>query len=330
MSIFPVSAQDGVLRASDAPDTEPRLPLANALSQTAPGTPVMILVHGYSHHPHLAKADPSRHIYATHTRRAGAPSWPLALGYGPTASGDGLCIPFAWPGRVDAAATLLQRLNRFSTIYARAHDTARDLARLITWITEIAPDRPVLLLAHSLGARCVLTALRHLPADSVARVVLLGAAAFASETTQTLKTAPAAKTARFFNIIARQNDLYDLAFEWLAPRSTWTDRALGRGLTHPPGNWLDIQLDHPDIRATLARHGIGLATTAPTISHTEFYLRPGAMQFYRHLLCKADNTAIADLRRDLDQITPQPMGTRLLRALSSGWPSSAPLSKVQH
>lgn len=135
-----------------------------------------------------------------------------------------------------------------------------------------------------------------------------------------LRTAPGVRRARMFNIISRQNDLYDLAFEWLAPRTRWADHALGRGLRTAPTSWLDLQLDHPGIGPVLARHGIGLGATQPTISHREFYLRPGAMRFYRHILCHASESQIAQMQQDLSHLPPQPMGTRLLRALTDPWP----------
>ena len=321
MSIFSVTAHEGLLQSPDMPQTDVRLPLARALAQVPDHAPTLILVHGYSHHPHLATANPARHIYATREpQHPEAISWPLALGYGGNGPAEGLCIPFAWPGCVDGAATLVQRLNRFTTVYDRAAETGEALARLITWIKEIAPDRPTMVLAHSLGARCVFAAAHRLPARSIDRVVLLGAAAFASEAETMLRMAPAARDARIFNILSRQNDLFDLAFEWLAPRARWSDRALGRGLRNAPPKWLDVQLDHPDLGPVLGRHGIGLAAARSTISHRDFYLRPGAMRFYRHILCDAGNRQIARLSDDLATLAHQPMGTRIWRALADQVP----------
>ena len=57
-----------------------------------------------------------------------------------------------------------------------------------------------------------------------------------------------AKTTTCFNITARENDLFDLLFEYAAPRAERGDHGLGRGLGQRMRNWHDFQLDHPRLR----------------------------------------------------------------------------------
>ena len=313
MAIFTVAYSDGHLRSPALPDQDIRLPLDRILRRQSGTPPVVIMVHGYSHHPHLPHANPARDIFAADTNAAPtrSTSWPLAMGFDQPSSG--LCIPFAWPGRIDRNATPWQRLNRFTTIYQRASEAGHGLSRLITWVREVSPHALISVLAHSLGARTATTAVLKAPPNSVTRLILLGGAMFASEARAARNHSP---DTCIFNVTARENDLFDWLFEAIAPRDLHDDHGLGIGIGGPRPNWHDIQIDHPDLLRILAGSGIGFAAPRQTISHTGFYDRPGVMAFYHRLLTTGDDRWIADICHEISQLPPEPRGARLSRIIT--------------
>ncbi|SIS69410.1 alpha/beta hydrolase [Phaeovulum vinaykumarii] len=263
---------------------EPLPPRLTALAAGLPeGAPLIFMLHGYGFSPRRHAHSPHAHILSlTPRKHRSARSWPRALGFGTGAPDEGLAIAFGWEAR-----------GRLHEAYARADEVGVALACAITRLARAA-RRPVGVIAHSLGARVALAALRALPADAagaVGRVILLSAAEFRGPALAALD-APGARGTEVFNITTRENDLFDFAMErWLgAPRGS----ALGHGLGgHGPGphgqgggrrNWLDIQIDDPATLTALA--GLGhLVQGAPArVSHYSPYLRPGLFGLYRMLL----------------------------------------------
>ncbi|MFO7855336.1 MAG: hypothetical protein R6V44_08980, partial [Paracoccaceae bacterium] len=124
-------------------------------------------------------------------------------------------------------------------------------------------------------------------AAGASRLVLLGAAEDAGEAERRLDAAPGVAV---HHVAARHNDLFDLMFEAAAPRREGRGAvALGRaglaGLAGAsPARWMDLELDSDALSRWLAGRGVDLAPRSPAVCHWSFYLRPGAMAFYRAIL----------------------------------------------
>lgn len=223
--------------------------------------PAIIMVHGYKYQPNCPRHCPHQSIFDART------GWPAGLG---VVEGDALGICFGW-----AARGSLARMFRTAT------DTGRQLAEVIAMLHSAAPDRPIHLIAHSMGAEVVLSALELAAAGSVSRVVLITGASFQSHAARALRS-PAGRAAELFNITSRENDLFDFVFERLLRARDTADRALGQGIAS--ANAVNIQLDCPHTLGALARLGNTIALSERHICHWSGYTRPGAIAFYRRLL----------------------------------------------
>ncbi len=303
MALLRINATPNGLAADGAEASGPAA--AHAIRQAlACVGPVIVLIHGYKFAPGEPGRSPHRHILSAEPVRGHwkAVSWPRHLGFGRGDTREGLCIAFGW----DARGSLAQA-------YRRAGTAGAALARLVAEIAAEAPGRQVHVVAHSLGARVALTALRQAPAGAFGRLVLLAAAEFSSEA-QAALAAPGAASAEIVNVTSRENDLFDFLFERLAPAPRPGDRALGLGLgplarcraMRPPASaqathagsmrWLDIQLDHPGTAPALRGLGFRLAPAERRVCHWSPYLRPGALAFYRALLREPERLPLPLLR----------------------------------
>lgn len=265
-----------------------------------PGAPVVILLHGRGYRPGDPANCPHRLLYADRDSdgRSRFISWTRRLGLsGPAgARHPGLAVGFGW----DAAGSIWRA--------ARAADRAAPgLARLVTLIRRALPDRPVDLLAHSLGARVALGALPLLHAGAVGRVILMAGAEFTDRAEAALAS-PAGRAAEVVNVISRENDLFDWMFEAaLAPLGG--ARALGAGLGYLP-NAVDVQIDGRAARRGLARLGFRLAEPRLRVCHWSVYLRPGVFPFYRALIHRREDLTLGRLRAALAE-PPEPRWVRL-------------------
>jgi len=159
-------------------------------------------------------------------------------------------------------------------------------------------------LAHSLGARVTLAALPHLPAGALRRAVLMAPAEMRSRAEAGLDT-PAGRAARFLNVTSRENDLFDALLEGLVAPHRIGDRALGFAAGRDRRNWLDLQIDHAETLAALARFGHRIAPPARRVSHWSPYLRPGMFPLCRRFLG--------------GEIAPETLRTALPAAQSPRW-----------
>ncbi len=275
------------------PVNEANLPdvatLGAALDRLAPDAPVVILLHGYRFSPSTPPHDPHRHILSD-TPDPGcwkAISWPRHLGL----TGDqGLAIGFGWEAR--------------GTIWAAHRQAALagdQLARLIATLRAIDPARPVHIFGHSLGARVAFAALHRLPRHAVQRVILLAAAVFRGEAAAALAT-PAGQTAQVFNVLGRENGVFDLLLCAALPHLGLT---VGRGVM-TASNWLDLPLDHGPSLSRLAGLGYPIPAPAARICHWSGYLRPGVWRLYRALLLTPGLTPLPFLRAELAPPPAQP------------------------
>ncbi len=259
--------------------------LATALATAAPGAPIVVMIHGYRFAPDTPFHDPHRHILSPVPERGcwKAVSWPRHLGL---MGRQGLAIGFGWQAR----GTIWQA-------HRGAARAGRRLARLIAALHATAPDRPLHIFAHSLGARVALTALDGLPAGAVGRIILLSAAAFRHEARAALAT-PAGARAEVINVRGRENTLFDLMLRLALPLHGPT---LGAGFAAP--NWLDLPLHDAHARDRLRALGYRIAAHRARVCHWSGYLRPGVWRFYRAALHHPAQTPLPLLRA---QIYPAP------------------------
>lgn len=277
MPLLSINAcEDGALPHAE---TGPlRTPLAALLG--VPG-PVTIMIHGYKFAPHGAHC-PHRHILSL-TPRPGcrrAISWPRHLGLG---QGGGAGIAFGWHAR-----------GSLPTAYREAARAGRMLAALITEIARIAPQKPIRVLAHSLGARVYLQALTGIGATPT-RAVLMAGAEF-SDTARHCLAGPAGQRADILNVVSRENDLFDLLFERRLQSPRGRRRALGYGLAEVRPGWCDLMLDDPETLCRLEALGHRVPPPSGRVCHWFAYLRPGVFGLYRAFLADDGHRMTAMLR----------------------------------
>ncbi|WP_227267375.1 alpha/beta hydrolase family protein [Roseobacter weihaiensis] len=258
--------------------------------------PAIVMVHGYKYTPHLPGRCPHQRILggALH-------NWPHQLGFEPTHRADGLGIAFGWSAR-----------GPLHKVYRRAADLGESLAAVISQLRAHRPERPVHIVAHSLGCEIALSALGHLPSGSVDRMVLMTGASFARHAERMLGS-PAGRTAEVLNVTSRENDLFDAIFERLVPPPTRGDRAIGQGIAAP--NVATIELDCTETLLGLRRLGAQVADPTRRICHWSAYRRPGVMALYNRFLRRPADLLLRDLQDNLPG-TRSPRWSRLL----SRWP----------
>jgi len=241
--------------------------LGGTLSAIPAGAPVIVLIHGYKFSP-SGPTTPHEHILSLSptSRCRKAISWPRHLGFGKSDPDEGLCIALGWEAR--------------GTIWSArraAIGAGQALAGLIDQI-----DRPVHIVAHSLGTRVALSALSEIRAGRIGRMVLLAAAEM-QDAAQAALGAPGARGIDVLNVTSRENDLFDAAYETLV-RPGSSVRTLGAGLPRPDPRWLDVQIDCPTTLDLLRDMGFVIGASDRRICHWSAYLRPGLFKFYSAFL----------------------------------------------
>jgi hypothetical protein len=114
-----------------------------------------------------------------------------------------------------------------------------------------------------------------------------------------------------YNVTARSNDLYDLAFECFVPCRRG-GRAIGAGLRDAPAWWLDLQLDRPAVAEWVNGQGIRLTPSGPRLCHWSFYTREGALELYQAILRRRPGWDVASLRQSPGFAAQDPRWSRLL------------------
>ena len=265
----------------------------------AAGAPVVVMIHGYRYCPATPACDPHRHILALKPdlpASGRSRSWPGALGF--TADGsEGLALTFGWSAR-----------GRLHAAYRRAGSVGQDLSAMIASLSEAA-ERPVHVIAHSLGARVALQALAHAAPGSIGRVILMAAAELRGPA-EAAADSPAGRRAEIINVTSRENDLFDFAMEILVGRARRP--ALGFGLRQPRRNWLDLQIDAAATRSGLAGLGFHIGSDVARACHWSPYLRDGLFDFYRVALAQPWALPL-DLLRDHLPAVQAPRWSRLLQ-----------------
>lgn len=255
--------------------------------------PAIIMVHGYKYAPHLTNHCPHAKIFNNH-----GTGWPGALGFTDQGVDEGLGIAFGWYAR----GPLWQ-------VHRRAAKSGRALAGLVETLRRAAPERPVHIIAHSMGSEIALSALAYLPPHAIGRMVLLTGASFVSHAREMLRS-PAGRTTEVFNITSRENDLFDMFFEHMVPAPALRDGAIGRGIDLP--NATTLQLDCHGTLSVFEDLGLAIAAPQRRVCHWSSYRRPGVMALYARLLRDPASLPQAHLATLLPQITA-PRWSRLLR-----------------
>jgi len=257
--------------------------------------PVIVMVHGFKYAPGHPTECPHRQIFALDPAREcfKVVSWPRGLGFDGQTPNEGLAIGFGWNAR-----------GSLWRAYEEAARAGAALAGLVATIRARAPRRPVHAIAHSFGARVVLSALAHLAPGALGRVILLAGAEFGHHAGAALATR-AGRAAEIVNVTTRENDLFDALLEWLIPAPARGDRSLGLALGPGP-NVLTLQLDDTGTLDVLRGAGFEIAPPAARICHWSPYTRAGALPFYGRLLREPDRLSLAQLRAALpDRATPR-------------------------
>ncbi len=279
-------------------------PIAPVLERAlaTPG-PVIIMVHGFKFLPGDPRHCPHTHIFSTGESHdcPKALSWPRQLGFGRNAANEGLAIAFGWSAR-----------GRLRSARHKAEDAAHALGALVDMLHGLAPARPVHLIAHSLGAHLVLSAIPRAPRAALGRVILLNGATYQSHAEAALAS-PGGQTAELLNIVSRENAPYDFLFEKALPPDHRGDRALGRGLK--ARNALTLWLDDPRTLDTLADMGHVIAPRRHRHCHWSTYLRPGVFPFYNALIRTPARLPLQHLQNRLAAPTPKPLAARRIAFL---------------
>lgn len=249
--------------------------LTRKLAATAPGDPIVLLIHGYRYSYCRGPSNPHKTLYRTAPWDRKYPkrqtSWPRALGFRDTQDDPGLCLAIGWDAR-----------GKLSEAFARAEAVGRALGRLIERLHALAPGRPIKLMGHSLGGRVALAALRALPAAAVRQAILLAPADFDTHARLTLDS-PAGAAAEILQISPTENWIFDRLLEQALRRHPHAGAALGRC---PPmaQNWAALRLESEAELRALAHLGYAVAPRAARVCHWSAYLREGAMDLYSALL----------------------------------------------
>lgn len=270
----------------NAEGTTPRVDcvaLERALTALPDRAPVVVMLHGFRYAPGAGRHCPHGHILSLSPRRdvARAISWPRHLRLG--SAEDGLALAFGWNGR----GTIWAAQSRIPAVSSA-------LSALVTLLRQIDPDRPVDIIAHSLGARVALATLPHLAEGDIGKLLLLAPADFRSHA-EAAVLSPAGHSAEIVNITCRANAMFDFCVETLLSARFQT--SLAQGLSKPARNWLDLVIDDPATEAALARLGYPLRPASVRICHWQPYLRPGLFALYRALLAR--HLGIGQLRAAL-------------------------------
>ena len=246
------------------------------------GAPIMVMVHGYRFSPTVPAHDPFAHIMALTRRNPDrrALPWPRHLGFGRGDPMEGLGVAFGWEAR-----------GSFWAAHAEARRAGVALARLVEDLREALPGRPVHMVAHSLGARVVLRAMRDLPEGALRRVVLMSPAEHRGAGRAAMAS-PCGRRAEVISVRSPENRAFDALVQVLIPRP---EPVLGFGL---PGHerWLDLDPCDPALMEAARRLGHPIAPRRWRMCHHSSYARPGLMRLYRALLRQPERTPLSALR----------------------------------
>ena len=244
--------------------------------------PIIVMIHGFRYAPSRPAHDPFRGIMAPERQRPGRRglSWPRHLGFGRGDPAEGLGVAFGWEAR-----------GSLWGAHRRAWRAGFALAGVVEDLRAALPGRPVHLVAHSMGARVALGAMRALPGGALRRVVLMSPAEHRGPALAALAS-PAGRTAEVISVRPAENLAFDAGLALLVPRP---QPVLGLGL-RGRANWLDLDPCDPAIMRAAARLGYPIAPRRVRMCHYSSYARPGMMRLHRALLREPARTPLEAFR----------------------------------
>ncbi len=265
MTLLHVNANGSLWRYRDLNQPD----LVDLLAKLPPDRPVPILVHGFRYGPGIRGRDPHDTIFSHATSLPdGDLPWPPHLGVTP--DGGDLGIAFGW-----------NAYGSFWRARAEARRAGLALAALVGRVRAVSPSRRVTVIAHSLGARVMLSALPAINAGDIDRAILLFPAVLRSEVEEAFATRGGART-EIINVTSRENRLFDLFASFLA--SGGFDRPAGAGHSARHAGWADLRIDCAETLAHLNMLGYAIGGPERRICHWSSYMRPGVFALYRALI----------------------------------------------
>lgn len=196
-------------------------------------SPTIIMIHGYRFHPWLSRHNPHRKLF---------PHWREWLGDGAFGfgwdSGGGCLAP--------ARAWFSGRWNSYRYAWDMAERAGGVLAKII------GTSGPcVKIVAHSLGTRVALKALRDLPEGRVSRVLLI---AGAERSQRALAVSMYAKT-KTLNVACREDGVLHHLGRLMEPEAFISDIIGYHGLRKDsrPEWWTDIWLDDKELQRRMQK-----------------------------------------------------------------------------
>lgn len=146
-----------------------------------------------------------------------------------------LVIDFRWLGY----SAGLRALPDFATPYEKAGLEANGLAALINLLRQAAPDCPVDVVAHRLGARVALMAVRYSRSKMWRNLLLSNAFEYSARTLLALDC-PMGRHLSIKNLIAKNTNITALLFDRLGPKPGPADHAICFGYQFAHSNWSEI------------------------------------------------------------------------------------------
>jgi pimeloyl-ACP methyl ester carboxylesterase len=146
-----------------------------------------------------------------------------------------LMIDFRWLGY----AAGLRALPDLATPYEKAGVEAKGLAELVNSLRQISPDSPVDVVAHRLGARVALMAVRTARSKMWRRLLLSNAFEYSARTLTALDC-PMGRHLSFHNLIMQSNNITTFFFDRLGPKPGPADHAICFGYKFAHSNWSEV------------------------------------------------------------------------------------------
>jgi len=293
--------------------------------------PAMVVVSPPHHHkadnPHARLYHFEQHPEDVEMRHHST-SWPLGLGFANEDSGkDGLCIGFGWYSNPGFFSSLFSHgLNFYAKAYKEAEIAAWQLVCVLDVLTKTL-NRPVDIFCHSLGSRVVIRAMAQAvqpKSDLVAaaplshlieltdRVIVLAGAEKVLEAQLMMSRLNrwmnnsggpgATRIPHFYNFTSRENDVLDKLGENFGPAAAGSKQVIGHnGLEALDPNWVDVQLDDPDIAAWFVRKGYKISgdntsSVFAVLDHWIHYTWRENMRVYSDILRDRDKWKISTLK----------------------------------
>lgn len=208
----------------------------------------LVMVHGFRYHSHSRDADNAHRSTFVHWRTDIVPRR-HAIGYAWWSCPGGTFSPFRHIASI-AGAWAHGRYNTYRYAWDLAAAAGEQLARALDGMRAPPAD----MMAHSLGSRVVLAALRANPDLPVRRVVLLNGAELSRTAFETAKLR---RDVQFINMVVETDAVLRLFGGLFAPGDLYAPCVGQAGLGEAaPNNWRDLHLDDPQFRKWAAGNGM--------------------------------------------------------------------------